>query len=54
MIQHLVASILKPAADGLFDLAMAVPLSVVRLIFLGVFFGAFGAAVVLGRLNRYW
>ena len=28
---------LKPAADGLFALAMAVPMSVVRLIFLGVF-----------------
>ena len=37
MIKQWIASMLNPIADGLFNLAMAIPMSVVRLIFLGVF-----------------
>jgi hypothetical protein len=37
MIKQWIASLLSPIADSLFHLAMAIPMSAVRLIFLGIF-----------------
>ncbi|MFC1539797.1 hypothetical protein ACFL6H_10270 [Candidatus Latescibacterota bacterium] len=37
MIKQWIASILNPIAQYLFEIAMAIPMSVVRMIFLGIF-----------------